>query len=68
MNRWFDSAVISGLKFYSLQKVLHNRDKAEINKLKGGSASKLCHQDCLDLEDMYGADMHTVQVWYSGVP
>ena len=47
-NRWFDSAVIGGLKFYSLQKVLHNGDKAEINKLKGGSAAKLCHQDYLE--------------------
>ena len=44
----FESLVIGGLKFYSLQKILHNGEKAEINKLKGGSASKLCHQDYLN--------------------
>lgn len=44
-TRSFDSGVIGGLKFYSLQKTMHNGDKAEINKLKGGSASQLCHDD-----------------------
>ena len=46
-NRYFDSGVIAGLKFYSLQKKLHNGESVEINKLKGGNASKLCHKDNL---------------------
>ena len=46
-TRHFDSAVFAGLKFYSLQKKLHNGDLIEINKLKGGNASKLCHEDYL---------------------
>lgn len=46
-TRSFDSGVIAGLKFYSLQKTLHDGSKVEINKLKGGNAGELSHDDYL---------------------